>query len=193
MQSWHVPLAGRGLRLHVTEHSTACRPVPPPYASHCVPNPAEARVLPIHITRANCGYHSISQRPAMVFEKKKFWGAKCQHFFLVKLDLAYFCLTHAARGLPRLVKIDRPTPRVFVATRTAKGSKSVSVHVTRRRLYALTPVSPRCGPVPQPYQGRERAAQRNPSLHILRAPRRKSPYDLVEAPVRGRSASWPSG
>src|SRR5271157_127905 len=119
MQSWYVPLTGRGLRLHVTEHSTACRPVPPPNGSHCVPNPAEARILPIHITSANRGYHSLTQRPATVFEKKKIGGAKCQHFFLVKLYLAYFCLTPAARGLPRLVKIDQSTPRVFVATRTA--------------------------------------------------------------------------
>ena len=64
------------------------RPTPPPpapprsapYGSHCVPYPAEAQVLSIDITIANCGYHSITQRLVTILEKKNIWVGKYQHW-----------------------------------------------------------------------------------------------------------------
>ncbi len=77
-RSRSVPLAGRGSGLSVAEHSTdPLHRLPPrsaPYGSHCVPYPAEAQVLSIDITIANCGYHSITQRLVIILEKRTFGG-----------------------------------------------------------------------------------------------------------------------
>ena len=54
------------------------------------------------------------------FRIKETLGGRMSTFrSFIKPDTAYLCLTPAAQGLAKLVKIDQITPRVFVDTRTA--------------------------------------------------------------------------
>ena len=122
-RSRSVPLAGRGSEFSVAEHSTdPLHRLPPraaPYGSHCVPYPAEAQGLSIDITIANCGYHSITQRLVMILEKRTFGGKTSTVRSFLNWIWLICDLTPAARGLPRLVKIDSPSFRVSAETGTA--------------------------------------------------------------------------